>query len=100
MGMPVAHVPAAVQSVQGGTANAYHYAPLYRPAPFSGIPSGWEFVEVRGVLNRPDLPISKRPHGVICYRRPLTADECQRFELQPVAWDGSEWIDAPDGAER
>lgn len=79
---------------------AYHYAPLYRPAPFSGIPSDWEFVERTRDINRPDLPVSERPHGVIRYRRELTADEVRAFELQPVTWDGQTWVDAPRGAER
>lgn len=61
----------------------FKYAPLYRPAPFSSIPKGWEFVEAphEGV-NRPDLPRSKYKHGVIAYKRELTAEEVERNELE------------------
>lgn len=67
--------------------NAYHYAPLYRPAPFSGIPAGWTWAEVppsgigSGIT---DLPVSARPFGVIRYRRELSAEECARWELERV----------------
>lgn len=62
------------------------YAPLYRPAGFAGLPRGWEYVEAPRSLaaNRPDLPVSKRPHGVISYPRPLTAAEIERYEVEAV----------------
>jgi hypothetical protein len=63
------------------------YRTLYRPAHFSALPDGvrWRYVEApwEGV-HRPDLRRSTHRFGVIDLDRPLTEDECKRFELQPV----------------
>jgi len=62
------------------------YKPLYRPAPFSGIPKGWDYVEAPPDIahRRMDLPMSNWIHGVIAYDRPLTKDECKNHELEFV----------------
>ena len=64
----------------------YLYKPLYRPAPFSGIPKGWDYAEVppEYVHKRPDVPPSTWVHGVIFYTRQLTSQECKSFELEYV----------------
>lgn len=68
--------------------NAYHYAPLYRPAHFAGLPCGWEYVEApahpSARIARTDLPVSARPYGVIRYRRPLSEAEMQAHDLEQV----------------
>lgn len=65
-------------------AERHLYAPIYRPAAFSGIPKGWEYVEApRDVAHRlTHLPMSSRTHGVIAYDRQLTAEEVKRHELE------------------
>ena len=62
----------------------HKYAPIYRPAPFAGLPKGWDFVEVPRDLatKRPDLPMSQRMFGVIAYDRQLTEEEVKRHELE------------------
>jgi hypothetical protein len=64
----------------------YLYRPLYRPAAFSGIPKGWDYVEAPADLahRRPELPRSTWIHGVIGYDRQLTQDECKNWELEYV----------------
>lgn len=69
--------------------NCYDYAPKYRPPAFHSLPDGWELVE-RGTRPgaefpaRKDLPQGSRPFGVVRYRRPLTENEVEIFELDPV----------------
>lgn len=62
------------------------YAPLLRPASFATLPRGivWDYVEAPWDLAhlRPELPRSAHRHGVIAVSRPLTADECEQFDLQ------------------
>ncbi len=60
------------------------YKPLYRPAAFSGIPKGWQYVEAPPDLahRRPELPMSTWIHGIISYAEPLTKDQCRSFELE------------------
>lgn len=65
------------------------YMPLLRPASFATLPAGvsWSYVaapSMPGLVNRPDLPASRHRYGIIRTSRPLTADECQRFDLRPV----------------
>lgn len=62
----------------------YLYAPIYRPAPFSGLPKGWDFAEAPADVapRRPDLPVSSRRYGVIAYDRKLTPEEVRAFELE------------------
>ncbi len=64
------------------------YEPLLRPPQFGGMPSGvaWEFVAMPHNIahNRPDLPKAKNAHGVIKTLKPLTKDQCERFDLRPV----------------
>ena len=60
------------------------YRPLYRPAPFAGLPKGWDFVEVPIELagSRRDLPVSRYRHGVIGYDRKLTVEEVADHQLE------------------
>jgi hypothetical protein len=62
------------------------YKPIYRPAAFSGLPKGWDYVEAPAdlALRRPDLPVSRHTFGVIAYERQLTAEEVKRHELEYV----------------
>lgn len=63
----------------------FKYRPLLRPAGFATLPSGlrWEYVEVPSyITKRPDLPISRHPHGIISTDRKLTDAECERFDLR------------------
>jgi hypothetical protein len=66
----------------------YFYAPLLRPASYATLPRGlqWDYVEAPKDtrIDRPDLPVSKRTHGVIRTAKPLTLDVCRRFSLEPV----------------
>jgi hypothetical protein len=58
----------------------FKYAPKYRPPSFCTVPSGWRYVEIGPrdhVPNRPELPRSTHPFGVIEYDRQLTDDEVQ-----------------------
>lgn len=61
------------------------YRPMLRPASFATLPSGlqWEYVEAPYDIAhlRPDLPVSRNPHGIIQTVRPLTTDEMERFSL-------------------
>jgi hypothetical protein len=59
------------------------YRMLYRPASFCTLPRGlkWDYVEAPANVNRPDLPRSRHPFGVIRTERPLTKDECETFEI-------------------
>jgi hypothetical protein len=67
-----------------------HYAPRFRPASCFTLPAGvaWEYVEAPARfdvgVNRPDLPRSTHPHGVIATDRPLTVEEREHFDLQIV----------------
>ena len=62
------------------------YEPLLRPAGFETLPSGleWEYVEAPDYVRRPDLPLSRRRHGVIATKRPLTSAEIDRFPLRAL----------------
>jgi hypothetical protein len=70
----------------------YRYVMLLRPASSCTLPAGlkWDYAEVPREAahwlapRRPELPISKHPHGVISTERALTREECERFDLQPV----------------
>lgn len=68
--------------------NAYHYTPKYRPPSEVTVPRGWEIVErgkyTDGFNKRSDLPIGQHPFGVIRYRRPLTDEEREQYELEIV----------------
>ena len=67
--------------------NTYDYAPKCRPAGFGTVPAGWDMVE-RSKSGSPrlrrDLPMGDRPFGVIRYRRPLSRQEIESYELEPV----------------
>ncbi len=79
--------PSHAQAVsESKPAHVYLYRPLYRPASFATVPAGWSYVEVPSSVakGRPDLPVSRYPHGVISYERPLTDSECERFELEAL----------------
>jgi hypothetical protein len=62
------------------------YRPTLRPVASYTLPEGleWEFVEAPSYANRPDLPSSRHPFGVIAVDRKLTADECDRFGMVPT----------------
>ena len=62
---------------------SYRYRPLYRYPSFDTLPSGleWDYVEIPAAYNRPDLPRSKHPFGVIYTVRPLTDEELRHFGL-------------------
>jgi hypothetical protein len=65
------------------------YVCLLRPPMFASLPRDlkWDFAEIpaRLAFARPDLPTSKHLHGVIETKRALTPEECERFDLEPVA---------------
>jgi hypothetical protein len=57
-----------------------------RPASFGGLPAGvgWNYVEAPamfGLANRPDLPTSRHPYGVIETDRELTPAELAHFDI-------------------
>jgi hypothetical protein len=62
------------------------YKPLYRPAGFAGLPTGWEYAEaphdLPQVAMRFGIPMSRHTHGVIAYDHKLTQDEVKRHELE------------------
>lgn len=69
----------------------YLYRPLLRPASFCTLPSGleWNYIEIpRGdydlATRRPELPMSRHPHGIIATTRQLTARELYDFDLEQV----------------
>jgi hypothetical protein len=62
------------------------YRPKLRPASFATLPPGlkWNYAEapaMYGLANRPDLPQSRFPYGVIETERQLTPEECYTFDL-------------------
>jgi len=71
------------------TATLSIYRPLLRPASFATLPSGlgWTYVTAPWDLahRRTDLPRSETRYGTIATDRPLTRDECEAFDLKPVA---------------
>lgn len=64
----------------------FTYTPLLRPAPFSGIPTGWEYVALPrdAVLNTQTihLPISEHRYGTIAYKEKLSDEVAERFDLK------------------
>jgi hypothetical protein len=62
------------------------YRPLRRPASMVTLPTGlsWEFVQAPWDLAhiRTDIPRGDTRFGLIATTRPLTADECEAFELK------------------
>jgi hypothetical protein len=68
----------------------YLYIPLLRPASSFTLPKGlaWDYVEAPTArcwcAARPGIPLSTHPYGVIATRRPLTAEECEHFDLEVV----------------
>ena len=61
------------------------YRPLYRPMSGHALPAGvtWDYVErpASFVINRPELPQSRYPYGLIALSRRLTVEEADRWEL-------------------
>lgn len=67
--------------------NAYRYAPKYRPPSECTVPKGWDLVERGKYCDFPlrrDLPLGDKPFGIIQYRRPLSKEELESYELEPV----------------
>ena len=66
-----------------------HYATIYRPAGFGGLPSGvgWHYVEAPFDLAhvRTDIPPSKKRYGVVETSRELTDYEIATFQLERIA---------------
>jgi hypothetical protein len=65
------------------------YRTTLRPIFGGGVPPGvkWELVEAPAdgsLTKRPDLPRSKHRYGVFTTDRPLTQDEMQHFDIEPV----------------
>lgn len=64
------------------------YTLLYRPPSTFTLPRGigWSLVErpTVGHYNRPDLPLSQHPFGVVTFDREVTPEEIEQFELQQV----------------
>lgn len=65
------------------------YRMMYRPAGFGTLPRGlaWHYVEaphMHGLCGNADLPRSRHSFGVIETDRPLTANECETFEIVAV----------------
>jgi hypothetical protein len=62
------------------------YRPTIRPASMVALPPGvrWEFVEAPWDIAhvRTDLPRCETRYGLISTDRPLTAEECEHFELR------------------
>jgi hypothetical protein len=52
------------------------------------LPPGleWDYIETPrdGSVNRPDLPRSRQPFGIIATQRQLTQAECRTFDLEQV----------------
>ena len=84
----VSPVPAAPEEPAAQPEGPNLYRPMLRPASFATLPRGlgWDYVEAptQEIANRRGLPLSDSPHGVISTDRPLTADEMEHFDLQPV----------------
>ena len=66
----------------------HKYKALLRPVSTYTLPYGvkWDFVEVPRNFkgNRPELPASDTPFGIIRIDRELTADERDHFGMQEV----------------
>jgi hypothetical protein len=66
----------------------YLYRPTLRPASFCTVPRGlkWDYIETPrdGSVNRPDLPRSNHPFGIIATERQLTRAEMSTFDLEQV----------------
>ena len=68
-----------------------HYRPLRRPATFSALPEGikWNYVETPAMplfaRELPGIPQSRYQFGVIATDRPLTAVECDHFDLRAIS---------------
>lgn len=65
--------------------DAYFYTPKYRPPSFATLPLGWELVERGTAGNFPgrlDLPVGDTVHGVVRYRRLLSREDVEQFELK------------------
>lgn len=64
------------------------YAPAYRPPTYGSVPSGYFLIERGSVVDaaplRTDLPIGKHAFGVVAYKRELTKDEVDDFQLFPL----------------
>ena len=65
------------------------FSPRYRPPSFATLPrAGWTLIErpsaVRDYDGRTDLPVSRRPFGVVTFDRELTVNEVTSFELDEV----------------
>jgi hypothetical protein len=67
------------------------YRPLYRPPGYATLPAGlkWEIVEIprddhAWQDQRPELPMSRHPFGVIATERSLSPQEMRTFELEEV----------------
>jgi hypothetical protein len=74
--------------------STHRYRPLLRPASCGTLPAGvhWQYVEapaIGGLINWFALPQSRYPFGVICTDRELTADECKRYDLEPLIRNAS-----------
>lgn len=66
--------------------NEYPYTPPYRPLSWV-LPAGWVLVERGSHHNataRADLPYGEHKYGVVMYRRPLSDEERESHELDPV----------------
>ena len=68
------------------TVTTWIYRPLLRPASFATLPRGlgWTYETAPWDLahRRTDLPRGETRHGTIATDRPLTADECESFDLR------------------
>jgi hypothetical protein len=67
----------------------HKYIMLARPAAFSAMPpaivkAGWEYAEAPAYVNRPDLPRSRYPHGVIVTAAKLTPAEVEQYEMREL----------------
>lgn len=65
-------------------------SPRLRPAPFGGLPLDvrWTWAErpadAAFGCARPDVPISRRPYGVVETDRDLAPDEIRHFDLTVI----------------
>jgi hypothetical protein len=66
----------------------HKYIMLARPGGFSAMPpivnAGWEYAEAPAYVNRPDLPRSRYPHGVIVTAAKISLAEAEQYEMREL----------------
>jgi hypothetical protein len=67
----------------------HKYIMLARPAAFSAMPpaikeAGWQYAEAPAYVNRPDLPMSSYPHGVIVTSAKITSAVAEQYEMREL----------------